>query len=352
MPKDKLLDMSLDVTLNVFRAIGEETRLRIVALLRLGELTVTELTQILCQSQPRVSRHLKILAEAGLVERHREGAWIFYRAVAPEQNPAFAALTGAIDHLVHSDDRILARDRDRFDQSRDARSAAAAAYFKANAADWDRVRGLHIPEAEIEARMLKMLGEETARVFVDLGTGAGRMLSVFSQYYKVGYGFDVSHEMLSMARANLEKEKITNAQVRLGDIFSLPLEDAFADVVCIHQVLHFLAEPEAAVREAARLLTDDGVLLISDFAPHDLEFLRDEHAHRRLGFADEEVKDWCRRVGLRVEQTAALAPQHDAVASASHSKKQGVSSALTVKIWLCRLQEPISKNIHTIRKSA
>ncbi|MEO0400528.1 MAG: metalloregulator ArsR/SmtB family transcription factor [Pseudomonadota bacterium] len=337
--------MSLDSTLNVFRAIGEETRLRIVALLRRGELTVSELTQILCQSQPRVSRHLKILAEAGLVERHREGAWIFYRAVAADQNPAFAAIAGAVDQLNDSTDRILDRDRDRFKQSRDARAAAAADYFKENAADWDRVRGLHIPEADIEARMLTLLGEEKAGVFVDFGTGAGRMLSVFADRYQSGYGFDVSREMLSMARANLEKAKIDNAQVRLGDIFSLPLDSGLADIVCIHQVMHFLAEPEAAVREAARLLAPGGRLIISDFAPHELEFLRTDHAHRRLGFSDTEVAGWCERAGLSVIETAALAPE-----ATSGTKPTGTTSknavndaVLTVKIWLCRAPGNVHK---------
>lgn len=319
---------TLDHTLNAFRAAGEETRLRILALLRRGELTVSELTQILGQSQPRVSRHLKILADAGLVERHREGSWIFYRASLDQAVDIVTALGGAITALNDSSDRVIARDKDRFDQSREARTAAAAAYFTENAEEWDKVRGLHIAEETIEASMRRLVGDAPVDLFVDLGTGTGRMLSVFSAAYKNGVGFDQSREMLAVARSNLDREGVGHAQVRQGDIFSVPMENAAADLVCIHHVLHYLAEPAAAVREAARLLKPNGRLVISDFAPHDHEFLRDEHAHRRLGFSDEEVKGWCAAAGLDSLKTETLHP--DAIA-----KRDADEDGLTVKIWLC-----------------
>jgi ArsR family transcriptional regulator len=132
----------------------------------------------------------------------------------------------------------------------------------------------------------------------------------------------MSRVMLSVARANLERDGVSNAQVRYGDIFSLPVESGAADAVCVHHVLHFLAEPGAAVKEAARLLKRDGLLIISDFAPHDLEFLREEHAHRRLGFSDEEVAGWCAASGVKLVDSAALPPKKDA------------AQGLTVKIWL------------------
>ena len=173
--------MSLDSTLSIFRAIGEESRLRIVSLLARGELTVSEITTILGQSQPRVSRHLKILADAGLVERHREGAWMFYRiANAALRDPVCGGVLQAVKEMVALDDRILARDRERFEQSRGARAALAAAYFQENANEWGRLRRLHLPEADIEARMLELLGDEPVGQFVDLGTGTGRMLEVFA----------------------------------------------------------------------------------------------------------------------------------------------------------------------------
>lgn len=316
--------MSLDITLNVFRAIGEETRLRIMGLLARGELTVTEITAILGQSQPRVSRHLKILADAGLAERHREGAWMFYRVAGEARdNPALKAVLAAVEAMAESKDRIIARDRERFQQSREARDAKAAAYFRENAREWSRLRRLHLPESDIEARMVALLKGETVDQFIDLGAGTGRMLEIFAERYRAGVGYDLSHEMLAIARANLERAGVAHAQLRHGDLFSLPLEPASADIVCIHQVLHFLAEPAAAVREAARLLKPGGQLIVSDFAPHDLEFLRDEHAHRRLGFADEEVRDWCADAGLKLEKIETLSPG------------SGESKKLTVKIWLC-----------------
>lgn len=316
--------MALDATLNIFRAIGEETRLRIMVLLTRGELTVSEITAILGQSQPRVSRHLKILADAGLAERHREGAWMFYRAAPPgADDPSRNAVLGAVKEIAGFGDRLLARDGERFEQTRLARAAQASAYFEANAHEWDRLRRLHLPEQDIEARMVAMLGDAPVGLFIDMGTGSGRMLEIFAGRYQEAIGYDLSHEMLAIARAKLEAAGVAHAQVRHGDIFTLPLEARCADVVCLHQVLHFLAEPGAAVAEAARLLKPGGRLIISDFAPHELEFLREEHAHRRLGFSDMEVADWCSASGLSLQRVETLSP--------SPSDKE----RLAVKIWLC-----------------
>ena len=320
---------TLDSTLSVFRAVGEETRLRIMALLARGELTVSELTQILGQSQPRVSRHLKILADAGLVERHREGAWMFYRiASSSVDDPASTALLSAIEAVGEGEDRIVARDAERFVQSRQARADIATRYFQENAAEWNRLRALHLPDSDIEERIIAMAGEGPFDVFVDLGTGTGRMLELFADRFDQGVGYDLSHEMLAIARANLEAAGVAHAQARHGDLFSLPMENHAADIVCVHHVLHYLAEPEAAVREAARILKPGGRLIISDFAPHDLEFLREEHAHRRLGFADEEVRKWCAAAGLRLERTETLSPS-------GSQAEQGGKHKLTVKIWRC-----------------
>lgn len=322
--------MTLDGILNVFRAIGEETRLRIMALLLRGELTVSEITQILGQSQPRVSRHLKILTDAGLVDKFREGSWMFYRVTAPAPEAADAIL-GAVRALNASVDRVIARDGDRFAQSRQARAAVAAAYFEKNAAEWDRVRGLQIEDSAVEARMRALLAAEKVALFVDIGTGTGRMLTVFSDAYRSAVGFDLSREMLTVARANLERAGVSNAQVRHGDLFSLPVESAAADIVCIHHVLHFLADPAAAVKEAARLLKPGGRLIISDFAPHELEFLRAEHAHRRLGFPDEEVSGWCAASGLDLVRTETLSPE------------RAGKEALTVKIWLAEAPQSVRR---------
>ena len=149
------------------------------------------------------------------------------------------------------------------------------------------------------------------------------MLEIFADRYESAVGYDLSHEMLALARANLDRAGVAHAQVRHGDLFSLPLEDKSADAACLHQVLHYLGEPGAAVAEAARILKQGGRLIISDFAPHDLEFLREEHAHRRLGFSDAEVEDWCASCGLKLEKTETLSPS-------ARDKER-----LTVKIWRC-----------------
>lgn len=323
---------TLDSILGVLRAAGEETRLRIMALLVRGELTVSELTQILGQSQPRVSRHLKILADAGLIERHREGAWMFYRvATAGNSVATRTALVAIVEELAQEGDRIIVRDHERFVQSRKARAAIAAQYFQENAAEWNQLRKLHLPDSNIEKQIVELVGDGPFELFVDLGTGTGRMLELFSGNYDQGVGYDLSHDMLAIARANLDKAKISNAQVRHGDLFSIPLDDACADIVCVHQVLHYLAEPDSAVREASRLLQPGGSLVIADFAPHDLEFLRDDHAHRRLGFTDDEVKSWCDSAGLDLDRIETLSPS------------AGAQSQLTVKIWRCKSPGRVKK---------
>jgi ArsR family transcriptional regulator len=298
------------------RAAGEQTRLRVLALLTEGELAVGELAQALGQSQPRVSRHLKLLTEAGLVERAPEGAWVFYRlprASTSERHLAEAALA-----MLDPSDPVLARDAERLDAVRAAREEAAAAYFERNAADWERVRALHLPEADIDSAILAAAGQGPFDLMVDVGVGQGRMIQLFADRVRRAEGFDTSRQMLAIARASLDDLK-AKAAVQFGDAYAPPIEPGAADLVTIHQVLHFLADPSRAVIEAARLLRPGGRLIIVDFAPHQLEFLREEHAHRRLGFADAEIAEWCAAAGVRKLKTTTLAP-----------KKRG---ALTVKIW-------------------
>lgn len=298
------------------RAAGEQTRLRVLALLTEGELAVGELAQALGQSQPRVSRHLKLLTEAGLVERAPEGAWVFYRlprANTPERHFAEAALV-----MLDRNDPVLVRDAERLEAVRAARTAAAAAYFERNAADWERVRALHLPEADIDSAILAAAGPGPFDLLVDVGVGQGRMIHLFADRVGRAEGFDTSRQMLAIARASLDDLKAKVA-VRHGDAYAPPLASSAADLVTIHQVLHFLSEPARAIGEAARLLKRGGRLLIVDFAPHQLEFLRSDHAHRRLGFSDEEVAEWCAEAGVPRLNTTTLAPAS--------------SGALTVKIW-------------------
>ena len=281
--------------LSALRAAGEPTRLRILAILALGELTVSELTQVLLQSQPRISRHLKLLADAGLIVRYPEGSWVFYRL---DESARLGDLLAEIIASLPEGDHELQRDRERLAEVRAERAARAQAYFAANAAQWDSLRANHIPETAIEERMGELIGGRDIDLLVDLGTGTGRMLEIFGTRASRAVGFDISPDMLTIARAKLDELAAENCQVRQGDCANVPLEDNVADIVILHQVLHFLDDPQRAVNEAARITRPGGCVLIADFGPHEMEDLRNEHAHRRLGFADDEMNHMLRAAGL------------------------------------------------------
>ncbi|MGF1464329.1 MAG: ArsR/SmtB family transcription factor [Maricaulaceae bacterium] len=305
----------------ILHAIGEVTRLRILALLAKGELTVSELVQIMGQSQPRISRHMKLLTNAGVTERLPEGAWVFYRLAEPGR-PARRLADAAID-LIPGDDHTAVRDQDRLERIKRARADAAAQYFAEQAEDWDRIRSLHLNETDVEAAMREALGPGPFGRHLDLGVGTGRILQVFSDRVERAIGVDLSHEMLSLARCNLDAAGLAQCSVRHGDLYALPFPAGYADLVTVHQVLHYLDNPQAAIAEAARVLGPDGVLMIVDFAPHDLEFLRDAHAHRRLGFSDAAIGGWLTANGLRIRSKTALAPP----------QRDGDADGLTVSIW-------------------
>lgn len=313
--------LGLDELVDVLKAAGEPTRMRLLALLAAGDLTVTDLTEILGQSQPRISRHLKLLAEVALIDRYQEGAWAYFRLRGEGAGVALVR-----DLLAASDltDAVLTRDGERLASLKQARSEKAQDYFSRNAAEWDELRRLHVSEADVEAALKKAVGTEPVDGLLDLGTGTGRILQLFEGLYRRGVGVDASRDMLAVARANLDRAGITKASIRHGDIFNLPLDGRQFDLVTIHQVLHFLQQPEAAIAEAARMLAPGGRLAIIDLAPHALEYLRDDHAHVRLGFAHHTMADWLARSGLDVQ--AAVDLQSD--------RKD--SQALTVTLWLAR----------------
>lgn len=309
------------VLLAAMKAAAEETRLRMLALLIEGELTVTDMTDILGQSQPRISRHLKLLTEAGLIERHREGAWAFFRLA--DRNAAAGAIRDLVAHLDHDDQR-LAGDRARLKATRHARAEAAESYFSSLAGNWDKVRSLHVPEEAVEAAVIEAIGGKPVQAFLDLGTGTGRMLQLLAPLATRAVGVDASHAMLSVARANLERAGLAKVQLQQGDIHALPVEHNAFDLVLIHQVLHYLDDPARALREAAAVLSPGGRLLVVDFAPHALEFLREDHAHRRLGFAADQLGGWLDEAGLDVIAHRDLKPEQD------HPEQ------LTVSLWLAR----------------
>jgi ubiquinone/menaquinone biosynthesis C-methylase UbiE len=303
------------------KAAGEVTRLRMLALLGESELTVSDLTDILRQSQPRISRHLKLLAEAGLIERFREGTWAFFR-LAEHGGGAQVART-LLDRLNPADP-VIARDREKLAAVRAARAAAAQAYFRAHAAEWDRIRKLHAADAAVEEAVRAALADKPFRSLLDLGTGTGRMLELFAPQIERGLGLDLSLDMLLVARDRLERAGLKHCSVRQGDIYDLPLSGDSFDVVILHQVLHFLDDGARAIKEAARVLRPGGRLLVVDFAPHELEFLREQHAHRRLGFARDTVTQWMAAAKLEPVSYKSLNPE------------PGSDGKIAVSLWLAR----------------
>ena len=303
----------------VLRGAAEPTRLRILSLLAQAELTVSDLTEILRQSQPRISRHLRLLTEAGLVQRAREGSWAFFRLPEDEAN---ADLVLSLVDRLDPDDPVVTKDSERLTAVRTARAETAQAYFRAHAEEWDRIRELHVADAAVEEAIVAALADQPFRSLLDLGTGTGRILELLAPHLERGLGIDLSPAMLSVARARLDRAGLRQCSVRHADIFDLPVPRDSFDVVIVHQVLHFLDDGARAIREAARVLRPGGRLLVVDFAPHELEFLREEHAHRRLGFAPETVAQWMAAAGLEPQQHHTLQPDHP--------------DKIAVSIWLAR----------------
>jgi len=281
----------------IFAALADPTRLRILMLLRAMELSVGELAQVLGQSQPRVSRHVRILIDAGLAERRKEGSWVFL-SLGPR--PRIEPLFQLIDRWAEADgdNPSTAADAARLAAVRADRAAAATRYFASHASNWDALRSLHVAESEVEAACRRALADAPVGRLVDIGTGTGRMIELFAAAADQALGIDRSPEMLRLARAKLAEAGLDSAELRQGDMYALPLASGSADTVIIHQVLHYAQNPAAAVAEAARLLAPGGRLLIVDFAPHEREELRATDAHVRLGFADEAILRHCEEAGL------------------------------------------------------
>jgi ubiquinone/menaquinone biosynthesis C-methylase UbiE len=329
MDGETRVPLALNTSVAALKAVAEPTRLRLLVLLASGELSVKDLTGILGQSQPRISRHLKLLAEAGLVDRAPEGSWVYFRLAEGGEGGTLGRL---VLEAVDRSDPVLVRDRRRAEVLREERERSAQAYFQAHAGEWDSIRALHVAEAEVEAAISQVLGAGPFGFFVDLGTGTGRMLEMFRDRYRRGLGIDLNPAMLAYARTKLERLQLRHAHVRQGDIYDLPLADQAADAAVMHQVLHFLSDPQRAVREAARALAPGGRLLIVDFAPHELEFLREQFAHQRLGFAGPLVEQWLADSGLEVFQRRDLAPGGD-----------GGAAKLTVSVWLAGRPQGVAR---------
>jgi ubiquinone/menaquinone biosynthesis C-methylase UbiE/DNA-binding transcriptional ArsR family regulator len=325
----------MDLLVNALKAAGEPTRLRILAAVHQGELTVSDLCRVLGQSQPRVSRHLKLLCEAGLLVRHAEGSNAFFRASdAVEGRRVFEALHG----LIPLHDELLLRDQERITAIRAERAKSAASYFSNIASSWDTMRRLHVADAEVEQAMLDTVGsvDEKSVDLLDVGTGTGRILELFADRVDVGLGIDASREMLNVARSHIEQKRLRNCSVRLGNVYDLRVPSATFDVAVLHHVLHFLDDPATAITEAARTLRRNGRLLIVDFATHSYEHLRVTYAHRRLGFSAEEISLWCHTAGLSNLTSQTFSPTADG-SELAHGE-----APLVITLWVAEQNHPVS----------
>jgi ubiquinone/menaquinone biosynthesis C-methylase UbiE/DNA-binding transcriptional ArsR family regulator len=327
------MSLNVDQMSELFKAIGEPTRLRILVLLGRGDLTVSDLTLVLGQSQPRVSRHLRLLTEAGVVTRYQEGSWAWFRL---SDRKVERSITDIALQNVDATGNAMQRDIERLENVRRDRQARAANYFAQNAADWDALRSLHAPDDAIENAMLNAIKGRRIDTMLDLGTGTGRLLELFAPHYQSAVGIDMSREMLAVARAKLENAHITKATIRQGDVSAPPVERGRFDLVTIHQVLHYLDEPQVVINEAARALRAGGTLLVVDFASHDLEYLRDKHAHQRLGFSEEQMNAWLQEAGLEFERVELF----------STNETAGPDASLIVKLWVARDQRQLMANNH------
>ncbi|MFV0297987.1 MAG: ArsR/SmtB family transcription factor [Hyphomicrobiaceae bacterium] len=306
----------------MMRAVAEPTRMRVLALLVHGELSVKDMTRILGQSQPRISRHLKLMTEAGLLERLPDGSWAYFQLA---ERGAGRVFVNSILNAIDLDDPVLARDRVRAETIKREREAAAQEYFQRNAPEWDRIRALHVAEDDVEVAVRDALDEGPFQLLVDLGTGTGRMLELFAGHYERAIGFDINHSMLAYARGRIEALGNDKASVRHSDLYDLALDDGEADAVVMHQVLHFLTEPALAMKEAARVLAPGGRMVIVDFAPHNLNFLREDFAHERLGIANAQMEQWLADAELDLVATRCLEQSED-----------GAAGRLTVTLWTAR----------------
>ena len=313
--------LGFDALNTALKAAGEETRLRVLALLGEAELTVSDLTDILRQSQPRISRHLKLLVEAGLVERFREGTWAFFRLAEHGGGADVARALSSASIPATRPSRVTANDCPRCGRRVPQRRRLISV---PTPREWDRIRKLHVADEAVEDAIRAALSDKPFRSLLDLGTGTGRMLELFGPDIERGLGLDLSLDMLLLARDRLERAGLRNCSVRQGDIYDLPLANDSFDVVIVHQVLHFLDDGARAIREAARVLRPGGRLLVVDFAPHEQEFLREQFAHRRLGFAPDTVMQWITASGLDPVMHKSLAPE------------PGSEGKIAVSLWLAR----------------
>lgn len=290
--------------LQALRAAAERTRLRLLMLCREGELTVSELMKITGQSQPRISRHLKILVDAGLLSRFREGTYAYYRL---SEAGHWTKLLKTLVASVPVTDKRIAGDMARLETVKRDRALKATKFFNQNADQWDSIRALYIDDGQVEHAFEALWPQRPVRRFLDVGTGTGRILEMVAPRVESGVGIDMSRDMLAVARVNLERAGIKNCYVRYGDMNGLAFSDDSFDLVTFHLVLHYAESPSRALLEAARVLRVGGSIVVIDFTTHQETALAEERGHKWLGFADDEMLKWLREAGLERRSAVTLA---------------------------------------------
>lgn len=303
----------METLLQALRAAGEQTRLRILALCAHHELSVTDVIQILGQTQSRVSRHLKILVEAGLLERHQEGQWARYRvsgqgSALPGQttNKAGISLARYILQNIDMMNPIFRRDHELLTRRLGARQQRIQQFFTDNATDWEDLRSIDVDRESIDAAIEDLLLNKPIRHLLDVGTGTGTALLKLGPRIGAGIGVDNSFAMLDVARNNIEESNLTNCQVRHADMLQMPYEEETFDAALINMVLHYTDDPAAALSEITRVLAPGGRVLIVDLRPHNHTELRTAQRHVWPGFSNEEIAEWVTSAGIQESETRTL----------------------------------------------
>ena len=299
----------MDKIATALKVLGHTERLRILALISRGELTVSELVKILGLSQPRVTQYIKSLEDADIIERLKEGSWVFSRL--RQDNAVIASLVATTLAALPIDDRQLKLDFQRLEDVRNERALSVDNFFADVANDRGQLGDEYLPKAMIDAAMRELSGEGPYDFMVDLGTGTGRVLEIFADRVGRGIGIDNNADMLKVARHKLSGVEKRHLTVRQGDLTHSPLDSEIADIVTLHQVLHYLHDPAEAIYEAARLMKAGGILLIVDFEAHNRDEYREKYAHRRLGFSDEDMKTWLGNYGFQLTATKTIENETD-----------------------------------------
>lgn len=288
--------------LETLKALADPTRLQLLLLLGQSELTVQELTEILGMGQSRISRHLKILAEAGLVAVKRQGTWGYYRQGL--DNPLFAEIWPALRNRLQANPAQLEFQR-RLAAVLEGRRRRSADFFERHARQWDALASRVLPMANYRPALEAAL--PNCRLLLEVGLGTGGLLPVLRQRAERVVGVDQSQAMLQQASLRLARLQLDGVDLRLGEMTHLPLADAEADAVVLNMVLHHAPQPERVFRELARVVAPGGRVLVADLQRHEQEWVREDIADQWLGFEQAELRGWLESSGLEFEEYLPIA---------------------------------------------